>query len=69
MERLPLFLDVKGKRCVVVGGGEVALRKATLLARAGAKLHVVAPELGDEMQRCARGSQRLFARPNFNLAV
>ena len=43
MERLPLFLDVKGKRCVVVGGGEVALRKATLLARAGAKLHVVAP--------------------------
>ena len=57
MERLPLFLDVKGKRCVVVGGGEVALRKATLLARAGAKLHVVAPELGDEMAAlCARES-------------
>ncbi|MBL6805822.1 MAG: uroporphyrinogen-III C-methyltransferase [Pseudomonadales bacterium] len=49
MERLPLFFDVKGKRCVVVGGGEVALRKATLLARAGAKLHIVAPELDDEM--------------------
>jgi uroporphyrin-III C-methyltransferase / precorrin-2 dehydrogenase / sirohydrochlorin ferrochelatase len=49
VERLPLFFDVKGKRCVVVGGGEVALRKATLLARAGAKLHIVAPELDDEM--------------------
>ena len=49
MERLPLFFDIKGKRCVVVGGGEVALRKATLLARAGAKLHIVAPELDDEM--------------------
>ena len=49
MERLPLFFDVKGKRCIVVGGGEVALRKATLLARAGAKLHIVAPELDDEM--------------------
>ena len=45
MERLPAFLDVKGKRCVVVGGGEVALRKATLLVRAGARLHVVAPDL------------------------
>ena len=45
MERLPAFLDVRGKRCVVVGGGEVALRKATLLVRAGARLHVVAPDL------------------------
>lgn len=27
----PVFLNVRGKRCMVVGGGEVALRKAKVL--------------------------------------
>ena len=65
MERLPLFLDVKGKRCVVVGGGEVALRKATLLARAGAKLHVVAPKLDDEMASLCKREGALFCPTEF----
>ena len=65
MERLPLFLDVKGKRCVVVGGGEVALRKATLLARAGAKLHVVAPKLDDEMASLCKREGALVCPTEF----
>ena len=49
MDLLPIFLNIKDKKCVVVGGGEVAFRKATLLLRAGADLHVVALSLSDEL--------------------
>jgi precorrin-2 dehydrogenase/sirohydrochlorin ferrochelatase len=40
----PIYLDVKGKRCVVVGGGEVAYRKALSLKEAGAEVVAIAPE-------------------------
>lgn len=49
MEALPVFLNVRGVRCLVAGGGEVAFRKARLLARVQAELHIVAPEAGDRM--------------------
>ena len=49
MDLLPIFLNIKQKKCVVVGGGEVAFRKATLLLRAGADLHIVAASLTDEL--------------------
>lgn len=45
MEFLPIFLRIKGRDCLVVGGGEVAARKAGLLLRAGARVRVVAPVL------------------------
>lgn len=50
MDLLPIFLDIKDKPCLVVGGGGVAARKAALLLRAGARVTVVAPELGREMR-------------------
>ena len=39
----PLFVDLTGKRCVVVGGGPVAARRADVLARFGAAVTVVSP--------------------------
>lgn len=45
MEFLPLFYQLKDKPCLVVGGGSVALRKATLLAKAGGRISVVAPAI------------------------
>jgi uroporphyrin-III C-methyltransferase/precorrin-2 dehydrogenase/sirohydrochlorin ferrochelatase len=47
MDFLPIFAKVKDKLCLVVGGGEVARRKAAVLAEAGAAVRVVAPELAD----------------------
>ncbi|MDF2987293.1 MAG: siroheme synthase [Eubacterium sp.] len=45
MAVFPLFVDLKGKRCLVVGGGEVASRKAEILLRFEAQLTIVAPEI------------------------
>ena len=45
MDYLPIFLDVKGKKCLVVGGGAVSLRKASVLVQAGADVTIVSPEI------------------------
>jgi len=53
MEHLPIFLNVRGKRTLIVGRGVAAARKADLLLRAGSDLTVVTPELGDELSQLA----------------
>ncbi len=45
MEYLPLFHNLQGRLVLVVGGGEIALRKSRLLTEAGARLRVVAPKI------------------------
>jgi uroporphyrin-III C-methyltransferase/precorrin-2 dehydrogenase/sirohydrochlorin ferrochelatase len=45
MEFLPIFLDIKNKPVLVIGGGEVAARKVSLLLKAQARIRVVAPDL------------------------
>ena len=45
----PVFLDITGKKCVVVGGGEVAARKVVRLLDCGAKVCVVSPEIVPEL--------------------
>ncbi|MEO5572918.1 MAG: siroheme synthase CysG [Gammaproteobacteria bacterium] len=51
MDYLPVFLNIKNKPCLVVGGGEVAARKAALLLRAGGCVMVVSPVLGDTLRQ------------------
>lgn len=41
----PIFLDIQGRRCLVVGGGEVAARKVESLLQCDAKVTVVSPRL------------------------
>jgi uroporphyrin-III C-methyltransferase/precorrin-2 dehydrogenase/sirohydrochlorin ferrochelatase len=53
MQHLPIFLNVQGKRTLIVGSGVAAARKADLLLRAGSDLKVVTPELGDELSHLA----------------
>lgn len=49
MDYLPLFVELKERPVLLVGGGHVAARKALLLLRAGARLRVIAPQLCDEL--------------------
>ncbi|WP_181298572.1 siroheme synthase CysG [Pseudomonas sp. Q2-TVG4-2] len=49
MDFLPLFHNLKGRAVLVVGGGDIALRKARLLSQAGAVLRVVAPEIEPQL--------------------
>jgi siroheme synthase-like protein len=49
----PIFLDLSGRRCVVVGGGEVANRKARKLLQARARVVVISPEIGAELESVA----------------
>jgi len=44
-----LLLDLSGRRVVVVGGGTVATRRAKALRRAGADVHVVAPDIAADL--------------------
>jgi uroporphyrin-III C-methyltransferase / precorrin-2 dehydrogenase / sirohydrochlorin ferrochelatase len=58
-----MFFDLAGQKVLIVGGGEVALRKVSLLERTGALIHVVAPEIVPElMQRAAAGQLKLAIR-------
>jgi uroporphyrin-III C-methyltransferase/precorrin-2 dehydrogenase/sirohydrochlorin ferrochelatase len=45
MEFFPIFLDLKNRSCLVVGGGAIAERKTALLLRAGADVTLVSPDL------------------------
>lgn len=47
---LPIALRFEGRRALVVGGGDVALRKAETLIDAGLVLHVVAPEIDPRLR-------------------
>lgn len=51
MDFFPIFMDLEGRNCLVVGGGKVAARKVSLLVRAGARVEVVSPELCTAMQQ------------------
>ena len=51
MEYLPIFIQIKTRPCLVVGGGSIAARKVALLRKAQADVTVVSPELCAELKQ------------------
>ncbi|MFH1449582.1 MAG: bifunctional precorrin-2 dehydrogenase/sirohydrochlorin ferrochelatase [bacterium] len=50
MKYYNLELNIKNKKCVVVGGGDIAYRKVLSLLECGAKVHVVSKKLNEELR-------------------
>lgn len=66
MKLYPINLDIAGKACVVIGGGEVALRKIRGLLEAGALVKVIAPEICAGIEELSRRGEIILVRENFS---
>src|ERR1700723_4745866 len=59
----PAFFDLNGQKVLIVGGGEVALRKISLLERTGASIILVAPKIAPQIRtRAEAGRLTLVGR-------
>ncbi|MBU2886433.1 siroheme synthase CysG [Gilvimarinus agarilyticus] len=74
MEYFPFFMHLRGRPVLLVGGGDIAIRKARLLNKAGARLQVVSREVAPELEAIVRdggGSIRVgeFTPDDLNAVV
>ena len=69
MRFLPIFMNIRDKPCLVVGGGQVAARKVYLLHRAGGLITLVSPTLCEELQRWADSGDITYVQRNFESAA
>lgn len=62
--KYPIALEIEGRRCVVLGGGEVAAHKASALLTAGAKVTVIAERFTEKLEDLGRrGRVELLRKP------
>ena len=66
MNTFPLFFKLDNRKVLIVGGGDVALRKADLLSRAGASITVVAPDICAELQALLDNDKHELIYENYN---
>jgi precorrin-2 dehydrogenase/sirohydrochlorin ferrochelatase len=62
MHYYPVFIDAHDRRCLIVGGGRVALRKASALDRAGARLTVISPVVDEGFKKLKEKPRILHRR-------
>ncbi len=66
MDIFPISLKLQQQPCLIVGGGHIAYRKALLLAKAGAKIDVLAPEIDDNLLQLVQQSQGQYVQDVFS---
>ncbi len=64
----PIFIKLKDKNCLVVGGGQVAERKVNFLFKSEANVTVVSPDLTDALQLYARDKKIVYRARKFKAA-
>jgi len=66
MAKYPIFLELSGRRVVVVGAGPVAARKAQALLAAGARLVVVAEHIDDTLTTLCQGTNAELIKSRYS---
>lgn len=66
MNTFPLFFKLEGRKVLIVGGGEVALRKADLLSRAGACITILAPDISHEIRELLSDNKHELIEKNYH---
>ena len=66
MAKYPIFLELKGRRAVVIGAGAVALRKAQSLLDAGARLVVVSEQIDEAMTALCRQTNAELVKSEYS---
>jgi siroheme synthase-like protein len=61
----PILLNIHGKKCVIVGGGPVALRRTKALLECGAIIRIISPSLCSELARLAVGKKITVMSKNY----
>lgn len=67
MQALPIFFNIAQRRCLVIGGGDVATRKVTMLLKAQGDVVVISPELTAELQQMLAKNEIEYLRASFSL--
>lgn len=65
MAYYPIFLELKGRPCLIIGAGAVAYQKAKTLIACGAKLSVVSPTMGEGIRELLKQGALRWKRHSF----
>ena len=65
MQALPIFFNIKNRHCVVIGGGDVAMRKVSMLLKAQAAVTIYSPEICHELQDLVDAKKINFVAEQF----
>jgi uroporphyrin-III C-methyltransferase/precorrin-2 dehydrogenase/sirohydrochlorin ferrochelatase len=65
MLALPIFMNITNRPCVVIGGGEVASRKVSMLLKANAAVTLYSPDICHELQTLANAGKVTYINANF----
>lgn len=68
MALYPLFLELQSRSCLIIGGGEIASRKAAALLKCGAHVKVIAPELSSGLKKLAKAGRVSWRKRRFRPA-
>ena len=66
MAKYPIFLELSGRRAVVIGAGAVAARKAKSLLDAGAQLVIVAGKIDDVLTSLCQGTNAELIKSKYS---
>ena len=65
MQALPIFFNIKNRLCVVIGGGDVAMRKVSMLLKASAAITLYSPDICHELQDLVNAKKITYKAEKF----